>query len=112
MKKLLIIILAVLAALPALAQNINVKGVVRDDSGDVLTGVIVVAKNTKGLTQSTTTTDSAGRYTISCSPKDVIEFHILGFESVTEKYAPIWTSPWFRTPPPPWMRRWPSAMAP
>ncbi|MBP5720768.1 MAG: TonB-dependent receptor [Bacteroidales bacterium] len=88
MKKLLIIILAVLAALPALAQNINVKGVVRDDSGDVLTGVIVVAKNTKGLTQSTTTTDSAGRYTISCSPKDVIEFHILGFESVTEKVRP------------------------
>ena len=88
MKKLLIIILAVLAALPALAQNINVKGVVRDDSGDVLTGVIVVAKNAKGLTQATTTTDVAGRYSISCSPKDVIEFHILGFESVTEKARP------------------------
>ena len=85
MKRLIIIILAVLAALPALAQNISVKGVVRDDTGEVLAGVIVVAKNAKGLTQATTTTDATGRYTISCAPKDVLEFHFLGFESITQQ---------------------------
>ena len=88
MKKLLITIIAVLVALPALAQNINVKGVVRDDTGEVLAGVIVVAKDAKGLTQATATTDGSGKYTISCSTKDVLEFHFLGFESVTEKARP------------------------
>ena len=57
MKKLLITIIAVLVALPALAQNINVKGVVRDDTGEVLAEA--------GTVVDRALADGSGQYTIS-----------------------------------------------
>ncbi len=86
MKRFLLSILAILVVIPALAQQqITVSGTVRDETGEVMVGVIVVAKNAKGGTVATTQTDMSGKYSIKCNSKDVLDFHFLGFESVTEK---------------------------
>ena len=86
MKKFLLSILAILVVIPALAQQqITVTGTVVDETGEAMVGVIVVAKNAKGGTVATTQTDMSGKYSIKCGNKDVLDFHFLGFESVTEK---------------------------
>ena len=87
MKRFLVIIALILAAANAFAQDINVKGEVRDDSGEAMAGVIVVAKNAKGGTVASATTDQSGKYTISCNSKDTLEFYFLGFANVTQKAA-------------------------
>lgn len=87
MKRFLVIIALFLAASNAFAQGFNVKGEVRDESGEAMAGVIVVAKNAKGGTVATCTTDQSGKYTISCHSNDTLEFYFLGFANVTEKAA-------------------------
>ncbi len=87
MKRFLVIIALILAAANAFAQDINVKGEVRDDSGEAMAGVIVVAKNAKGGTVASATTDQSGKYTISCNRNDTLEFYFLGFANVTQKAA-------------------------
>lgn len=87
MKRFLVIIALILAAANAFAQDINVKGEVRDDSGEAMAGVIVVAKNAKGGTVASATTDQSGKYTISCNSNDTLEFYFLGFANVTQKAA-------------------------
>ena len=87
MKRILLTIAAAIAAIPALAQQITVTGTVRDDTGEVLAGVIVVAYNAKGGTEASTTTNGQGKYTLNCDAKNTIQFHFLGYESVKEKAA-------------------------
>ncbi|MBO4340137.1 MAG: TonB-dependent receptor [Bacteroidales bacterium] len=87
MKKFLVIIALLLAAADAFAQGITVKGEVRDDTGEALAGVIVVAKNAKGGTVATVTTDASGKYSISCNSHDTLDFYFLGYVNVSEKVA-------------------------
>ncbi len=81
MKKLFTALAFALLVLQAAAQNVTVSGVVRDDTGEALPGVIIVAKTAKGTTAETATSDLAGRYSIKCSAGDELEFHFLGFET-------------------------------
>ncbi|MBP5637037.1 MAG: TonB-dependent receptor plug domain-containing protein, partial [Bacteroidales bacterium] len=81
MKKYIITILALLALVPAFAQTRRVSGVVRDESGEILPGAIVVVKSgaEDGPVSATTTTDAKGQYKVECKDKDYISFHFLGY---------------------------------
>ena len=86
MKKFLILILSLLALLPAFAQTRKVSGVVRDEKGEALAGAIVVVKSggEKGAVSASATTDASGQYTIECKDRDYISVHFLGYnESVS-----------------------------
>lgn len=72
-----------LTAFQVLAQNAIVSGVVRDETGETLPGVIIVAKTDKGQTKETTTSDASGSYSIKCSAGYVLEFHFLGYDTFT-----------------------------
>ena len=87
MKRFLIIVTLLLAAVNASAQGITVKGEVRDESGESLAGVIVVAKNAKGGTVASVSTDKSGNYSIECGRNDTLEFYYLGYATVSEKAA-------------------------
>lgn len=67
-------------ALNANAQGL-VRGTVRDSSGEPLPGASVVIANS----QVGVLTDIDGKYTISCSSKDVLEFSFLGFQTKKEQ---------------------------
>ena len=86
MKRLLIILCAMLSAFVAIAQNTTVKGTVVDEENAPMPGAIVVAKSAKDAsTKSSTTTDVQGKYSISCVVGDVLEFHFMGYVTVSEK---------------------------
>ena len=81
MRKILVTLLMSLALIPALAQNRQISGTVRDESGDILTGAIVVVKSggANGAVAATATTDAAGRYSIQCKEGDYLSVHFLGY---------------------------------
>ena len=85
MKRLITIAVLLLGAVQALAQNVTVSGSVYDDTGETLPGVIIVAKNAKGQTVETSTSDAVGAYSITCPAGSDLEFHFLGFETFTFK---------------------------
>ena len=59
------------------AQNVLVKGTVKDISGEVIPGTSVTVKNTtRG-----TTSDSDGKYAISCGPNETLVFSSIGFKA-------------------------------
>ncbi|HEX5023966.1 MAG TPA: SusC/RagA family TonB-linked outer membrane protein, partial [Agriterribacter sp.] len=70
--------LMMLASFPFLgfAQN-NISGTVKDNAGSPLANVSVLVKNSiKG-----TTTNAAGSFTISASPKDILVFSFTGYQT-------------------------------
>lgn len=74
-----LMLLATAIALPALAQQSTVNGVVSDDAGIPLPGVtVIVAGTTTG-----TITDFNGHYTISTPDQAQLSFSFIGFESQT-----------------------------
>src|ERR1700739_2012465 len=57
------------------AEVFNIKGFVRDASGQPLPGVSVTIKGTKTGTQ----TDANGKFAISANAGDVLEFSFIGY---------------------------------
>src|SRR5688572_4500182 len=77
MKRLLLILFAVISGQAALAQNVTVKGVV--SAGDTsLAAVTVQVKGTNVATQ----TDVDGSYTISAPAKGTLVFTSVGFAAM------------------------------
>ena len=71
-------ILALLFALPALGQNIQITGTIRS-SGKLIPGVTVIVKGANSGTQ----TDDNGRFTISVpNQNSVLVFSSIGYEKV------------------------------
>lgn len=58
-------------------QNHEVRGIVRDSTGEILTGVSVFVKSTPSLG---TTTDLNGRYILNVPANAVLVFNMIGFE--------------------------------
>lgn len=77
--KFYIILLGFLFYLPALGQQITVKGIVKDTkTGIPLPGVSVLIKSTtKG-----TSTDFDGNYTIKTDAKSILQFSFIGYKTV------------------------------
>src|SRR5690606_13908202 len=59
-------------------QQIQVRGIVRDTTGTILTAVTVAVKNQPRLG---TSTDLNGRYLLSVPPAAILIFSMVGFES-------------------------------
>lgn len=78
-KKYYIILLGFLFYLPAIGQQITVKGVIKDTkTGIPLPGVSVLIKSTtKG-----TSTDFDGNYTIKTDAKSILQFSYIGYKTV------------------------------
>lgn len=72
----LLISLALLLSLSAMAQEIEVSGVVKEDDSSPLPGVSVLLKGTS----TGTVTDINGRYTISAPSDAVLIFSFVGFK--------------------------------
>ena len=66
-----------LVALGLNAQDITVKGTVKDNTGEPVIGAGVVVK---GTTRGTST-DIDGNYTLACAPDAVLEFSFIGMET-------------------------------
>jgi TonB-linked SusC/RagA family outer membrane protein len=66
-----------LVTLYTYAQNINVTGTVKEQSGDLLYGVNVTVKGTT----NGTTTDANGKYSISVAKGQVLSYSYIGFTS-------------------------------
>lgn len=65
----------------ATAQNIEVSGVVRDENSQPMPGVTVsIAGTTKG-----TTTDIDGKYRLAASERDILNFAMLGYVTVSRQ---------------------------
>lgn len=56
------------------AQNVEVKGVVKDEKGDPLFGVLILKKGT----QQGAATDIDGKYSLQAQVGDVLEYTFLG----------------------------------
>ncbi|KFF25028.1 SusC/RagA family TonB-linked outer membrane protein [Chryseobacterium vrystaatense] len=61
------------------AQEINISGNVKSESGSSVSGVNITDKNTG----KTTVTDENGNFTISANPKDILEFYAPDFSMYT-----------------------------
>lgn len=61
------------------AQEINISGNVKSESGSSVSGVNITDKNTG----KTTVTDENGNFTISANPKDILEFYAPDFSTYT-----------------------------
>lgn len=61
------------------AQEINISGNVKSESGSSVSGVNITDKNTG----KTTVTDENGNFTISANPKDILEFYTPDFSTYT-----------------------------
>ncbi len=74
-----ILLLAIFAHLPLFAQNITVKGIVKDTDGEALIGASIVQKGTtNGIT-----TNANGEFTISVPVKSSITVSYIGYETQT-----------------------------
>ena len=79
MKKFILLTLAVLAGSMIMeAQNITVKGTVRDDAGEP---VIAAGVKDMGNVRNVTVTDSDGHYSITVDGAAVLEFSFIGFKT-------------------------------
>jgi TonB-dependent starch-binding outer membrane protein SusC len=72
----LLMVVFIFFALPALAQELEVTGSVKDDAGLVLPGVNVLVKGSS----TGTTTDASGKFAIKANPRDVLVFSFIGFQ--------------------------------
>ncbi|MGG5577836.1 SusC/RagA family TonB-linked outer membrane protein [Myroides sp. C15-4] len=61
----------------ALAQQVKVRGTVREHNGETLPGVLVTIKNTTKGVQ----TDFNGNYTIEVAPDETLQYEYVGFKS-------------------------------
>ena len=63
------------------AQNVEVKGVVKDEKGDPLFGVLILKKGT----QQGAATDIDGKYSLQAQVGDVLEYTFLGMQTLSRK---------------------------
>ena len=75
-------VFAMLLSFTALAQNIEVSGVVKDERGDSMPGVGVIDKTDP---KNGTITDLDGRYSIKVKSDAVLEFSFLGYKTKLEE---------------------------
>lgn len=71
------------ATMNAVAQNIKVTGTVSDTSGEPIAGATVVVEGTN----SGTSTDADGFFTVSAAPDATLTFMILGYKTASEKIS-------------------------
>ena len=79
MKRISILLILLLIAFAAGAQNVNVSGKVTDSSGGPLPGVFVQQSGTSNAVS----TDNAGRYTISVPPQSSLLFSCIGYQDTS-----------------------------
>ena len=79
-KQVVGILLAVVMPVCALAQNVTVKGQVRDDAGEPLMAAAVAEMGTS----NGTATDINGNYTITVASNATLQFSFMGYNTVTE----------------------------
>ena len=79
MKKIASLILAIGLSLVAMAQNVTLRGVVRDNAGQPIVGVFVVEQGT----QNGTMTGVDGDFVIRAPKGSVVEFSCIGYVSQT-----------------------------
>ena len=77
MARMLLSVLGIFLCAGALAQNLALKGVVKDNTGEKLTGVSIIVENTS----TGTTTNSDGEYSIEAPKGATLVFFFLGFET-------------------------------
>ena len=77
MARMLLSVLGIFLCAGALAQNVALKGVVKDNTGEKLTGVSIIVENTS----TGTTTNSDGEYSIEAPKGATLVFFFLGFET-------------------------------
>ena len=75
-------VLAILLSFAALAQNIEVTGVVKDEKGESMPGVGIVDKTNP---KNGALTDLDGKYTIMVKSDAVLEFSFLGYKTKLEE---------------------------
>ncbi|MDE6855333.1 MAG: TonB-dependent receptor plug domain-containing protein, partial [Muribaculaceae bacterium] len=82
LRKTFLTLIAILMAIPAFAQNIDVSGTVVDKDGEPLIGAtVIISGSSKG-----TATDIDGNYTLkNVDPKARIIFSYIGYNSLEEK---------------------------
>lgn len=80
--KLLALAALFLASIQLSAQNITVKGTVKDENGDPIPGAAIIDKqnNKKGVVA-----DIDGKFSISVAPEGFLEFSSLGFTTLLEQ---------------------------
>ena len=81
LKNLLVFVGIFLWVLPSLAQNVTIKGSVKDTKGEPMMGAFVFIKGT----QHGTSTDFDGNYTLNAQVGDVLKYSFLGMKSVEKK---------------------------
>ena len=81
LKNLLVFVGIFLFVLPSLAQNVTIKGSVKDTKGEPMMGAFVFIKGT----QHGTSTDFDGNYTLNAQVGDVLKYSFLGMKSVEKK---------------------------
>ena len=74
--------LTLLLSIAALAQNIEVTGIVKDERGESMPGVGVIDKTDP---KNGTVTDLDGKYVISVKTDAILEFSFLGYKTVLEE---------------------------
>ena len=79
MKRISILLILLLIAFAAGAQNVNVSGKVTDSSGGPLPGVFVQQSGTSNAVS----TDNAGLYTISVPPQSSLLFSCIGYQDTS-----------------------------
>lgn len=82
MKRTIFILMFILASVSAVAQKtLNVSGKVTDENGEPLIGVgVVISGTTKG-----TVTDLDGKYTITVTGNEILEFSSMGYLTLKEQ---------------------------
>ena len=80
-KHVLGILLAIAVPICATAQNVTVKGQVKDDAGEPLALVSIAEPGTS----NGTVTDLDGNYSISIASNGTLQFSFMGYSTVTEK---------------------------
>lgn len=86
MKKLLLLIIWIHLAIPLLAQQVSITGIVRDETGLTLPGVSVYAKETA----IGTTTDIDGKFSLSWeyANESYLYFSFMGYATSQKKVTP------------------------
>lgn len=79
-RKFLLLISLMSLLITGYAQQVTIKGVVRDDKGQTLPGVSVIVKGTtRGVS-----TDIDGAYSIGAAPTEILVFGLIGYISIEE----------------------------
>lgn len=81
------VVLLLFSSIGVWAQSSGVEGRVTDSTGEPLAGAMIMVPGPGGAPKATAMADIDGRYRISCSADDVVEFFYLGMKDVSEKVA-------------------------